>query len=218
MKNKSWFTLVELMVVIAMIGILSSALFPSLSRYISRSRDSTRLVHLNTIDKALTAYEIDKDTYPKITQWDNPHWKNLSIMEYLFPKAYSAMFFTPGEPDEYHCVSRINDPVFLSSLPQPPIDPQKISAFPCAYTSIPGSYGFFTGTLSTWKVWFFLVSYVENPGSANLTDLELSFYSIPDFWWYDSMSDDLKNAKKWSVELWLLTDTSIRPIYVKYHQ
>lgn len=40
------FTLVELMIVIAIIGILAAALFPMMTGYMARSRDTARIAAL----------------------------------------------------------------------------------------------------------------------------------------------------------------------------
>ncbi len=61
------FTLVELMIVIAIIGILAAALFPSMTAYLKRSRDAARVSGTKDISTAAGAFFTDRERYPDST-------------------------------------------------------------------------------------------------------------------------------------------------------
>jgi prepilin-type N-terminal cleavage/methylation domain-containing protein len=58
------FTLVELMIVIAIIGILAAALFPSLTSYLARGRDTSRAAGIKEISTGIAAYNVDTSAFP----------------------------------------------------------------------------------------------------------------------------------------------------------
>ena len=65
------FTLVELMIVIAIIGILAAALFPSLTSYLAGARDSGRVANLRSIAVATTSYFTNNSEYSSVVGTNN---------------------------------------------------------------------------------------------------------------------------------------------------
>ena len=53
------------MIVIAIIGILAAALFPMMTGYMARSRDTARVADLGQISLALSTYYTDLGTFPQ---------------------------------------------------------------------------------------------------------------------------------------------------------
>lgn len=65
MHSKKGFTIIELMVVIAIIGLLASIVMVSLGGAREKSRDSRRQADLKSIQLALSLYYNDNGMYPK---------------------------------------------------------------------------------------------------------------------------------------------------------
>jgi len=69
-KNKQAFTLVELIVVIAILAILWTIAFISLYWYTKSARDSARIADLWSIMKNLELYKIKEWNFPDTTNWE----------------------------------------------------------------------------------------------------------------------------------------------------
>ena len=65
------FTLVELMIVIAIIGILAAALFPSLTSYLAGARDSGRVSNVRAIKVAAASYFTNNGNFDAIVGANN---------------------------------------------------------------------------------------------------------------------------------------------------
>jgi type II secretion system protein G len=64
---RKWFTLVEMLIVIVIIGILAAALIPRLTGAQDQARDTARLADLNQIGTALAVYNADNNAYPLVS-------------------------------------------------------------------------------------------------------------------------------------------------------
>lgn len=67
--TRKWFTLVEMLIVIVIIGILAAALIPRLTGIQARARDTARKADLNQISTSLSTYALDHNAYPVHTSW-----------------------------------------------------------------------------------------------------------------------------------------------------
>ena len=63
-RNVKGFTMVELMIVIAIIGVLAVALIPTLLGNQTKARDTTRTAQLKTISSALDGYQLENNKFP----------------------------------------------------------------------------------------------------------------------------------------------------------
>lgn len=62
--TKKWFTLVEMLIVIVIIGILAAALIPRLTGIQARARDTGRRADINQLVSAIATYQLDYQTIP----------------------------------------------------------------------------------------------------------------------------------------------------------
>ncbi len=80
--TKKWFTLAELMIVIGIIGILAASLYPSLSSYLARWRDVTKISRAKELRNSLVTYNTSMGRYDIPWTWSNG--TGAGIMNYVW--------------------------------------------------------------------------------------------------------------------------------------
>jgi len=64
LSNNKGFTLIEMMIVLVIIGIIASTVYPSLSRAADMSKENDRATHENVVNKALKEHYALTGAYP----------------------------------------------------------------------------------------------------------------------------------------------------------
>lgn len=72
MHNKKGFTLIELMIVVAIIGILAAIAIPNFLRFQAKSKQSEAKTNLGSIGTTAAAFRAEKDTF--IASFSNLGW------------------------------------------------------------------------------------------------------------------------------------------------
>lgn len=82
MIERKSFTLIELIVVIAIIGVLAAMLVPQVSKAIDKARIARTISELNLISMAMDAYLADVGSYPPSVQdWGRPWGADAGLVE-----------------------------------------------------------------------------------------------------------------------------------------
>lgn len=61
-KKKRGFTLLEILIVLAILGVMAAALIPSIKSAMNKSHDTQLVMNLTTLDSAAKVYEMEKGT------------------------------------------------------------------------------------------------------------------------------------------------------------
>ncbi len=130
------------MIVIAIIGILAAALFPSLTSYLARGRDTSRVAGIKEIVTAFAGWQLDKLTPP-------PALNN-------------------GGIGTFTCVNSGATNIG-SYLPKFPVDPTNGRFVNCSASAgvANGAYGYGTGTDSGGTSTFAISAVFENANGGN---------------------------------------------------
>ena len=80
-ENKKGFTLIEMIVVIAIIGVLAAILVPSMSGYVSTAKDSKKEANARTVYTAAQAAVTSLETTDPVKEGDYTKPKNNNKLE-----------------------------------------------------------------------------------------------------------------------------------------
>lgn len=78
--NKKGFTLIELMIVVAIIGILAAIAIPNFMRFQAKSKQAEAKTNLGSIGTTAEAYRAEKDTYN--ATWNDLGWQPQGTTKY----------------------------------------------------------------------------------------------------------------------------------------
>lgn len=93
-KNEEGFTLIELMIVVAIIGILAAIAIPNFVNYQLKAKTAEAKVNLGAISTSQEAYRAEEDTYKVCAAY--PAVANIGSSKMAWAKASSGNFKTIG--------------------------------------------------------------------------------------------------------------------------
>lgn len=88
--KKKWFTLIEMLVVVVVIGTLSATIVPRIWNSRERANDTARMSDILTIASALSSYIMDHPSYPDV--------KDASELTWLLREDYWLGWAIPRDP------------------------------------------------------------------------------------------------------------------------
>ena len=120
-KNEDGFTLLELLVVLAILGLLAAIVGPQVIRYLGSSKTQTAQVQVRNIAASLQLYRLDIGRYPtneeglgalikapaSATMWNGPYLPDSSAITDPWGKPY--LLKSPGEHGELDVFSYGSD-------------------------------------------------------------------------------------------------------------
>ena len=106
------FTLLELLVVLAIMGLLAAIVAPQVLKYLGSSRSQTAKVQIQSIGSALELYKLDVGSYPNaqeglaalvappanVAGWNGPYLKNATALQDPWGQPYHMR--APGQHGE----------------------------------------------------------------------------------------------------------------------
>jgi prepilin-type N-terminal cleavage/methylation domain-containing protein len=159
-RNVKGFTLVELMIVIAIIGVLAVALIPTLVGSQGKARDTSRISGLTQASTSLTSYATDYGQYPSSSVWC------LTATDGDI-KTASTVYYGTGVAGTSTANVNTNVAAFFANG-KGPVDPQKSTLAGTSQCAIKWSYGYQAGKSTVAFDSAVLVANVEAAARGNV--------------------------------------------------
>ena len=96
LKNQKGFTLIELMIVVAIIGILAAIAIPNFMTFRLKAKTSEAKSNLGSIRTCEEAYKAEKDIYYAVTRYPSAAATGTSDLWVESVTGFSAIGFTPS--------------------------------------------------------------------------------------------------------------------------
>lgn len=111
--GQAGFTLVELLVVLAILGLLVAIATPQVLKYLSKAKADTAQIEIKSLSTALDLFLVDNGRYPTqqeglaalvspptgLSSWSGPYLKSTSVP--LDPWGHPYQYRIPGQNSEY---------------------------------------------------------------------------------------------------------------------
>jgi general secretion pathway protein G len=111
------FTLIEILVVIAILALLAAIATPQVMKHLGRAKTQTAKIEINNIGSALDLYRIDLGRYPSaeeglaallakpagVEAWKGPYLKKKNSLS--DPWGYAYIYRIPGQHGDYDLLS-----------------------------------------------------------------------------------------------------------------
>ncbi|MBU2869352.1 type II secretion system major pseudopilin GspG [Colwellia sp. E2M01] len=114
-KNKSGFTLVELLIVMVILGLLASLVAPKMFGKIGSSKQGTAKTQMELFSTSLDMYRLDLGNYPatldELRSSDKANWQGPYLPKDIpnDPWGNSYIYKFPGDNGEYDLISYGSD-------------------------------------------------------------------------------------------------------------